>query len=106
MPHLPIDLAPDPDATFVVETRVRRWRERARRQLEAGDAETRPCPDAGAGGGAREAAEAERDGERRDEVGEKRKHAFDDSLDDTEAARTSADADAVQTAAGDHEARP
>ena len=95
MHHLPMDLAPDPEATLVVETRVRRWRERERRQLEAGGAGTQPRQDLGAGEGAEEAAadarDDARDGERPGEAGEKRKRALDDSPDDAEDVLTAAE---------------
>ena len=95
MHHLPMDLAPDPEATLVVETRVRRWRERERRQLEAGGAGTQPRQDLGAGEGAEEAAADARadarDGERPGEAGEKRKRALDDSPDDAEDVLTAAE---------------
>ena len=92
MHHLPLELAPDPEATLVIETRTRRWRERERRQLEAretqgtqettletqGTRETRRA-DEDTGEGSREAAKknAERDGEGEvvEAAGEKRKRA-------------------------------
>ena len=107
MHHLPLELAPDPEATLVIETRTRRWRERERRQLEAretqgtqettlettletqGTRETRRA-DEDTGEGSREAAKknAERDGEGEvvEAAGEKRKRADASlSLNDSEA---------------------
>ena len=97
MHHLPLELAPDPEATLVIETRTRRWRERERRQLEAretqgtqettleaqGTRETRRA-DEDTGEGSREAAKknAERDGEGEvvEAAGEKRKRKRADTL--------------------------
>jgi len=83
MRHLPLELAPDPEATLVIETRTRRWRERERRQLEAqktpletqGTRETHRA-DEDTGEGSRDAGDAKKNAELVEgQRGEKRKRA-------------------------------
>jgi len=97
MRHLPLELAPDPEATLVIETRTRRWRERERRQLEAqetpletqetqlenavGTRETHRVSYEDTGGhGSRDAAKKNKNAELVEAAGEKRKRADVSSL--------------------------
>ena len=96
MLHLPLELAPDPEATLVIETRTRRWRERERREREAQKTllETQETPlethhadeDTGEGEKKRDAAKKNAGEKLVEAAGEKRKRAdVSLSLNDTEA---------------------